>query len=229
MKKKVSPAIFLFCTLIFCACSVRGKNSPLIIVPELQNRPETSNLIGIDDITETQGGTGNANLPAWLLIFNGGGINALEGMEQYHGKYCFVGRNESINFSALSKWAEIYSETPAFTRLVAARIEKRLTSGAELYPDDEYGAFYEIFIKKAFDAEYPGASTQGTYWIKKIVSPETSELQYTYEFFVLISIDKTVIQDIIKKMIEETRTAVTPTRAQNNAIGNIQLHFFEGF
>jgi hypothetical protein len=234
MKKKLSLAIFSFCALILCSlilcgCAGRGKNIPLVIIPELQNETEINNLIVIDDIIETKDGAGNTNLPEWLLTFNDGGIDAVERMEQYYGKYCFVGRNESANFEALTKWADNYSEAQAFTRLAAARIEKRLVSKAALYPDDEYGAFYEKLVKKSFDAEYPDASTEDIYWIKKKGSSETNGFQDTYEFFAFISIDKTIMQNVIRKMIAETHAAVTPTRAQNNAINNIQLHFFEGF
>jgi len=229
MKKKLSLTIFLFFFLILCSCAGRRKNTPLVIIPEFHNDTEINNLIGIDDIIETKDGAGNANLPEWLLTFNNGGIDAVEKMEQYQGKYCFVGRNESVNFEALTKWADNYPAAQAFTRLAAARIENRLTSKAALYPDDEYGAFYEKLVKKSFDTEYPDASTEDTYWIKKKGTSEANGFQDIYEFFAFISIDKTIMQDIIKNMIAEVRVAVTPTRTQNNTINNIQLHFFEGF
>jgi hypothetical protein len=239
MKKKISLAVFLFYALILCSCAGRGKNIPFIVVPELNNEAEIDTSIGIDDIIETQGGKGNGNLPEWLLTFNNGGIDAVERMEQYYGKYCFVGRNKSANFEALTKWADNYLETQAFTRLAAARIEKRLISGAALYPDDEYGAFYEKLVKKSFDAEYPDAVAEEIFWIKKatpstetLFTAQTSEangFQDTYEFFAFISIDKTIMQGIIKNMMAQARTATTPIRAQNNAINNIQQHFFEGF
>jgi len=98
-----------------------------------------------------------------------------------------------------------------------------------LYPDDEYGAFYEKLIKKSYDAEYPDAATEDIYWIKKTETSEANGFQDIYEFFAFTIIDKTIMQDIINKMMEETRETVTPTRAQSNAIANIQLHFFEGF
>jgi len=229
MRKKLFLAIFSLLALVLCSCAGRGKNTPLIIIPEVHNDPEINNLIGIDDIIETKSGAGNANLPEWLLTFNDGGIDAVERMEQYNGKYCFIGRNESVNFEALTKLSDNYPAVQVFTRLVATRIENRLISKAALYPDDEYGAFYEKFIKKSFDTEYPDAFIEDTYWIKKTIPSETNGFQETYEFFAFIVIDKTIMQNVINNMIAETRATVTPTRAQINAINNIQLHFFEGF
>ncbi|MDR0301737.1 MAG: hypothetical protein LBI04_05415 [Treponema sp.] len=229
MKKKISAAAFLFCVLILYSCSGRGKNTPLIIIPEIKNKTDINNLIGIDDIIETKSGRGKANLPEWLLTFNNGGIDAVEKMEKYQERYCFIGRNEGVNFEALKKWEDNYSTDQAFTRLAAARIETRLTSKAALYPDDEYGAFYEKLIKKSFDTEYLDASVEDTYWIKKTGTSEANDFQDIYEFFSFISIEKTIMQNVIRNMIAEVRAAVTPTRAQNNAINNIQKNFFEGF
>jgi hypothetical protein len=228
MKKKFIIVVFSICVLVLCSCVSREKNTPPVI-PAVNNNTPINDLIGIEDIIETKDGAGNAELPAWLLSFDNGGIAAVENMEQYHGKYCFIGRNGGVNFEALLKWADNYSTAQAFTRLAAARIENRLTSTAALYPDDEYGAFYEKLIKKSFDAEYQNASAEDTYWVKKMGTSEANGFQDTYDFFAFISIDKTIMQDVIKNMIAEVYAEVSPTRAQNNAILNIQKIFFEGF
>jgi hypothetical protein len=229
MKKKSMLAVFSLCALTMFSCT--GKNPPLVILPNANNiKTETNYSIGIDDITETKRGTGRANLPDWLVAYNNGGIDAVEKMDKYYGKYCFVGRNKNSNFEALTKWAENFAETNAVTRLAAARIENRLNLNINLYPDDEYGVFYEKLVKKSYDTEFPDAVTEDTFWIKKTETSESKTVHDTYEFFALVSIDKTIMQDIIKKMMAEARDPdVIPTRAQNIALNNIQQHFFEGF
>ncbi len=229
MKKKLSLAVFSFYALIMFSCP--GRNPPLIIVPESTNKIiEINYSIDIDEITETKSGKGKAAIPEWLMTYNNGGIEAVENMDQYAGKYCFVGRNKNSNFEALSKWAENYPKTNAITRLIGARIENRLNLNITLYPDDEYGVFYERLIKKSFDMEYPDAETKEIFWIKKTETAGANVFNDTYEFFALVIIDKTIMQDIIKKMIADSRDEDDfPTRAQNNALNNIQQHFFEGF
>jgi len=229
MKKKLSLAVFSFYALIMFSCP--GRNPPLIIVPEVNNKKiEVNFSIGVDDIIETKNGKGKTAIPEWLMTYNNGGIEAVEKMDQYAGKYCFIGRNKNSNFDALSKWAENYPETNAITRLAAIRIESRLNLNIALYPDDEYGVFYEKLIKKSFEMKYPDAVTRDIFWIKKTEPSEANALHDTYEFFAFVIIDKTIMQDIIKKMIAESRDEDDfPTRAQNNAINNLQQHFFEGF
>jgi len=229
MKKKLILAVFSFYALIMFSCP--GRNPPLIIIPETSNKKiEIDCSIGIDNITETKNGKGKAAIPEWLMTYNNGGIDAVEKMDQYAGKYCFVGRNKNSNFEAMLKWAENYPETNSITGLAAARIENRLNLNIALYPDDEYGTFYERLVKKSYDMDYPDAVTEEIFWIKKTEISEANAIHDTYEFFAFTVIDKTIMQEIIKKLIADSRDENdVPTRAQTNAINNIQQHFFEGF
>jgi len=192
---------------------------------------DISPLIG--DITETSVGAGNENIPEWLITFFTGGIDEVEKMGNFINKYCFIISIEGTNYGALSKWAANFSVTHDFPRQAAARIEKKLISAATAYPDDEYGTFYESMVKKSFTSEYPGAFLEDTFWIKRIVSQNEngtdSENEEAYEFFVFISIEKSIMQTIIENMMSEVLAKVTPTRAENNAIRHLRQIFFVGF
>jgi hypothetical protein len=113
--------------------------------------------------------------------------------------------------------------------LAAERIEKRMIISSFLYPDNEYGLFFETAVKNAYRTRYPPAVKEDTYWIKIINNDEDSIHQEIYNFFVLITIDKIDMQDIINNVLEEAASAVTPTVAQRNAINNLRLNFFESF
>lgn len=217
--KKIFTALFLSCVIILGACAVQGK---ILFRPAAENAftVEPEHLLALNDITETEDGRGNVNLPEWLLSFAYRGIEEVEKMDFFSGKYCFIVRNKGSNFDALKKWAENYSAARDFSRLAAARIEKRLISAASLYPDDEYGSFYEMLVKKAFGAEYPGAVKEDTYWIKT---------EDAYEFFVLVSIDIASMREIVGNMMADILVLITPTRTQRAAINRLQQIFFEGF
>ena len=233
MRKIISTAFFFFWAILLGSCAGLKANS-FRPVPDYTDDvvPEKSLLIG--DITETKGGAAAAHLPDWLFAFINGGIEEIEKMDFYREKYCFVGTNESGNFGALNKWAENFSVIQDFPRLAAVRIEKKLISAAALYPDDEYGSFYELMVKKAFDTEYTGAFLENTFWIKKKISQNEAANRSdgsgeVYEFFVFISIDRIAMQNIIENMMAEVLALVTPTRAQNTAIKRLQQDFFMGF
>ncbi|MDR0486923.1 MAG: hypothetical protein LBG91_01615 [Treponema sp.] len=226
------PVIFFFAIFTF-SCAGQDKTIPPP-VPEYKDEPVP---FVIGEIIETQDGPENEYLPVWLDIFFNGGIAEIEKLSFYRNRYLFIAENENANFIALGKWAENFTVIQDFSALAAARIEKRMIAAASLYPDDEYGAFYETLVKKAFSAEYPGATKEETYWIKILVSQEygnagadgTNAPQEVYKLFVFTSIDKTIMQNVVNRMIVETIAAVTPTRTQSAAIKSLQQFFFEGF
>jgi hypothetical protein len=167
-----------------------------------------------------------------------GGIAEVEKLDFNLNRYVFIGKNRSANFIALNKWAGNFTVIQDFPRLAAVRIEKRLNSTASLYPDDEYGEFYEALVKKAFSAEYLDAVKEQTYWIKITADQGNNAAgapagaatpSEVYEFYVFVSMEKSKMQSIIKTMMADSLIAVTPTRAQNVAINRLRQIFFEGF
>jgi hypothetical protein len=230
--KPFLPVLLAGC-LIIDACA--GQNKKIIIQPA-PAAPEQPAPAESAPVIESRY-TGEA-LPEWADRFFYGGIPAVEALDVYRNKYAFIGKNQGTNFNALEQWAENFSEIRDFPRLVVARIEKRLIAAATLYPDDEYGEYFETLIKTAADAGYPGAVKENIFWIKRRMpgadnadgdNNEASVVQDIYEFFVLISIDKNMLQTRIRGLAANIHTAVPPTRAQRAAINRVQQNFFEGF
>jgi len=219
--------------VILCACASQEK---IIILPESEQKEEQNGIAESTEIIETQDGTGSENLPDWVKSFINGGISHIEALEPFKDKYAFIGKTRGSSFSALQQWSERFTVYHDFPRLAAARIENRLVSAASLYPDDEYGEFFETLVKKSSDAEYSGAVKEETYWTKVLVrqdnnfeDDEPAEPLELYEFFVLISIDKVMMQRHIHELMANIRTAIPPTRSQRASISRVQQIFFEGF
>jgi hypothetical protein len=233
MKNNISAAVFVLYIITIGACTAVN-NLISYPVPEYFENGKIENSVVISDIVETKEGKGVISLPVWLSAFINGGIEEAEDNDAYSGRYLFIGMHEGINFDAMNKWTKNYTITQDFPRLAAARIEKRMISAATLYPDDEYGIFYETMVKKAYSGEYPEAVIEDTYWVKTKANsndnmPDQNNFFEVYKFFVFISIDKTTMQTTIKNMMSEANAAATPTRFQRAAINRLQQNFFEGF
>jgi hypothetical protein len=229
MKVKKTCPVFLTCLLVFSACIAPDK---IIVPPQTSGEQETNTESY--QIDESQSGPAGTAMPPWVSRYLSGGISELETMEAYSGKYVFMGQNRGNNFNALNQWIDMFNPAQDFPRLAAARIEKRLIAGASLYPDDEYGQYFEALVKNASDAEYPGAVKEDSYWIKPSINTQAeNQMPYAeqeiYDFFILISIDKIALQNRIRELMAAIVTKVPPTRDQNAAINRIQQLFFEGF
>jgi hypothetical protein len=234
MKIKFFALVFSLCVINLFSCAGQKKTvfSP---VPKNNNieTGKNKNNINPDDIIETKNGTSVRNLPGWLSAYINGGIEEVERMSAFYGKYVFIGSSEGINFTAMNIWADNFSAVKDFTILAAERIERRMISAAYLYPDYEYGLFFETMVKKAYSAIYTGAVKEDTYWIKMKVRQENDDIETAYNeiynFFVLISIDKMAMQLKISDLMTESVSAVTPTGDQRDSINRMRQNFYERF
>jgi hypothetical protein len=227
MKKKYLAASCLSIVLILFSCATQ-KPSKFFPVPDSGiSKDEDTISVNIGNIIETKNGSAR-QIPAWLRSFLNGGIEAVEKLDTYNNKYVFIGVNEGKNITVLNKWIEFYTVMQDFPMLAAARIEKRLYLTVSLYPDDEYGAFYETMMHNAYNAVYTGAVKEDNYWIKTR-SEKAEEPSENYKFFVLITIEKNAMQSIIRNMMTKTTADVTMTPVQSNSVNRLRNTFFEGF
>jgi len=224
---------FLLCGIIIFTCA--GQKKPAFI-PVPQNdyfiTEKNDNKINLDNIIESKNGVSVRNLPGWLSAYINGGIEGVERIGVFSDKYVFIGNNEGINFTAMNIWADNFSVAKDFSILAAERIERRMISVAYLYPDNEYGLFFETMVKKAYNTVYTGAVKEDTYWIKMKAKQENDNTEvYTekYNFFVLISIDKLTMRTIINDLMTESLSAVTPTAEQRDSINRLRQNFFLRF
>jgi len=217
MKKKLFIAFFTCHIFIFFSCAGQN-NVNFIPVPDFSVYDNVK-TIEIGNIIETKN---NESIPEWLSFFLAGGIEAVEKLDSFNEKYVFIGINEGDRFAALNKWAENFSAIYDFTILAANRIEKRMLLNLTLYPDDEYGFFFEAFIKNAYSSEYYGAVKEDIFWIKHSF-PEICS------FFIFVIIDKSSMELTVNRMMSEAHAATSPTGSQAASVNRLRQTFFEGF
>ena len=229
MDKKRLYAIFLLYILIVFSCAAQKKLAVFPAPDKTQNNNE--NPVEIANITDSRDMEGEPYLPDWLSAFFDGGIEEAEKIEAYAGRYLFIAVNQGVNFAALEKWADNYSVELDFPMLAAARIDRRMNVSNTMYPDEEYGIFYETLVKNAYSGEYQGAVKEDTYWIKTKIagSGEYAALSEVFNFYVLISIDAAAMQAAVYNLFTQAIDAVAPAGAQAAAINRLRQNFFEGF
>ena len=222
---------------MLAACT--GQQHKIIIRPDpgQDRHHEPVDSLESWQIIETRSGPGETGIPEWARHYYGGSIRGLEDMDRYSGRYVFVGENRGENLNALQQWANAFTVQHDLPRLVAARVERKLVSSATLYPDDEYGQYFESLIKQVSNGEYPGAVKEDTFWVKRRMVPSSADdgLPQTagpselYVFLVLISIDDEMLQNQLREIMASIRTTVSPTRDQAAAISRVRQSFFVGF
>ena len=219
--KKIFYALSLICVIIaLISCSLLKRR----YIPDPDFSVYNFNkTIEIDNIIETKDGASAERMPEWLLTFIRGGNQAVEQLNAYRNKYVFVGVNEGENFILLDKWIDNFSAEQDSAIFAAMRIEKRIVSTATLYPEYEYGLFFELLITMAYGMGYPDAVKEETYWFKTSGEPDN------YYYFILITIDRNRLHFIMRNMMAEAYAQAKPRRAQAVVINRLRQSFFEGF
>jgi hypothetical protein len=235
----------LLAAFLFTACTSFSQRGKIIFIPDSAQdaQHEQPGLSGSWQIIESQSGSGEDGLPAWVHSYFNGGVRRIETLDAYH-KYVFIGKNRGDNFHALQQWANGFTVAQDLPRLIVQRVERRLVAAAALYPDDEYGEYFAHMIKRVSDEEYPEAIKEDIFWTKQRsipteenADPETppenavehADPVERYEFLVLVSIDREMFQKQINSIMADIKTTTAPTRDQTAAINKIRLNFFEGF
>ncbi|MDR2370764.1 MAG: hypothetical protein LBD71_04730 [Treponema sp.] len=183
----------------------------------------------VQHIIDYQGKEEGETVPRWIELYLAGRRSDIEASPEFYNKYVFVASNEGSRFEILSLWAREFSGRRDVPRLVASRTEDRMT-GKTLYPDDEYGEFFERFIKDIFNSVFE-ASVDSVYWIRQRSYEEDGVTvdQERYRFFILITIDKPVLERELFRIMNMVKTIVPPTRDQAAAINHLKENFFTGF
>jgi hypothetical protein len=234
---RVRSLFFLSALFMFASCL--EQKPALIIRPEAgQNRQVQDTLLDHWQIVGSQNGEGDEDIPFWVHSYLVGGNRGVESLGLHYGKYVFVGENRGRSLNALHRWAGGFTVLHSLPMLIATRVEQRLLAPASLYPDDEYGRFFELLVKAVADGEYPDATIEATFWIKlqRIVNQndaeefsESEDDTEMYMLLVLTSINSNVLQEQLKQLMTNVIAGVRPTRDQSAAIQQMQQTFFEGF
>ena len=232
----LASAIIL--SILFTACV--GQDKKIIFRPDTAINPlEPSRIFDSWEIIKTQNSQ-SRSIPDWVRCHIDNDINEVEASDSFSGKYIFIGENGGSNFNALQQWANGFTVEQDLPRLVTKRAERRLVSSASLYPDDEYGEFFEFFIREVSNGEYLKAAKEQSFWLKRKITTSSAETDddtesnsavvvERYAFLVLVSIDKETLQKQIQGIMTGIKTKTPPTRDQASAIAKIKNNFFEGF
>jgi hypothetical protein len=235
----------LLAAFLFTACtSSKGK---IFFIPDPAQDAQQEQIGSSSSwqIIESQSGSGEDGIPAWVRGYLDRGVRGIETLDAYRSKYVFIGKNRGDNFNALQQWANGFTAAQDLPRLIVQRVERRFVAASALYPDDEYGEYFAHMIKKVSDEEYPEAVKEYTFWIKQRSIPSEAEIEENadsetpaenvvehadrYEFLILFSIDRETFQTQMQNIMANIKTAIAPTRDQTTAINKIRLTFFEGF
>ena len=218
----VFTAVFL--APLFLACGNAPGINPGEIYQNWETAPQPFSLADYKNKSIEE------ELPEWVFWYIYNGIRGIETMPQYQDRYIFVEEASGINKNALNQWMESYRTIQNFSRLVSSRVQARFINASGGDVDGTYGRYFEQVIREVSDTMYPEVWKDDDYWIlKQYIMEETDEaIRDEYNFLILMSIDRRVLEERILRILYEQRNQGKRAREQNAAISRLIENFFSG-
>jgi hypothetical protein len=226
MKKMISPGVLAGALLIISGCVGNPKTvSALRPVPEYVEKTEAWEVL--DHKTKATG----QDVPEWVTRFISDGLPGVEEMSDYQDKYVFIGEDTGTNLNALRQWTTGFTVAQDFSRLVSIRVQARLTGAAAGSPDDVFGRYFENLVRTTSDTVYSGARKESDFWLFKryFQADGTTVDREVFDFYILVTIDKELLQGQINDILNRVQMDVASTKGQTSAIDRIKQTFYEGF
>jgi hypothetical protein len=202
-----------------------------MIIQPLPGEVKENENTGLFRITDWETKETGGEIPVWVENFLETGARGLEALPKFNNKYIFVASITGGNIRALRQWAAGFSIRQDFPRMAASRIEQRMVKTSTLYPDDEYGQYFENMVKLSSDTNFTDAVIDAAFWIYREIYEEdgVTVSQERYEYFILVSIDKPLLENQIRLLLDKVKTEQTPAREQVNSINRLKAGFFDNF
>jgi hypothetical protein len=86
-------------------------------------------------------------------------------------------------------------------------------------------------VKATSDASYTGARRESDFWLLRHYFGEDGKTveREVYDFYVLVSIDRSLLERQLNDMLQGIHPESRPTRDQAAAVERVKENFFEGF
>jgi hypothetical protein len=222
MKKLVW--LFLVVALAFAACSSRPK-TVAVEAPKYEEKTEA--YVVLDHKAKAVG----QDVPDWVTLYISDGLPGVERLDQFKDKYVFVGEDTGTNLNALRQWSSGFTVAQEMARMVSTRVQAKFVGAAAGSPDSEYGRYFEDVVKNVSSASFSGARKENDYWLfKRYFKADGKTVdQEAYDFYVLVTIDKGILERQISEVLDGTKTDAPLTREQQTAVERVKEAFYEGF
>jgi hypothetical protein len=218
--------MFVLIAAALLAVSCAGSPRPAVIeAPDYVERTES--YVVLDHKAKAVG----QGVPDWVTLYISNGLAGVEALPEFQDKYVFIGEDTGTNLNALRQWSSGFTVAQEIARMVTTRVEAKFVGAAAGSPDAAYGRYFEDVVKTLGTASFSGARKENDYWLLKryFRSDGRTVDREVYDFYVLVTIDKAILERQIDEVLNRTRDDPALTREQATAVDRVREAFYEGF
>ena len=218
MKKII--LVLLFPAVFFIACKSNQTAAPSYV-------ERTSTYVVVEHKATAIG----QDVPDWVTLYIAEGLTGIERLPAYQDKYVFIGEDTGTNLNALRQWSTGFTVNQEIARMISNRVRAKFVGAAAGSPDTEYGRYFEDVVQSVAEATFSGARRENDFWLLKRYFKADGRTvdREAYEFYVLVTIDRSVLEEQVTNIINGVRPSQPVTAEQQTAINRVREAFYEGF
>ena len=127
--------------------------------------------------------------------------------------YVFVTTSQGKSLDGVQSWAKNFNMAADIASMVSTRVQSTF-AGAAAGDKDKLEGYMEQVVKTMSSATYSGARRRSEYWARIRETTPDGKVSDYYEYYLLVTIPKDVLDSQIKKALDGADTAVKPKTAE---------------
>lgn len=154
--------------------------------------------------------------PEWVrMTANPGDIEDSEAiLKTDKGKvYVFVTTSRGKDLNGVQMWAKNFNMAADIASVVSTRVQSTF-AGAAAGDKDKLEGYMEQVVKTMSSATYSGAKRKSEYWARIRETTPDGKVSDYYEYYLLVTIPKDVLDQQIKAALGAADTAAKPKNAE---------------
>ncbi len=219
MKKLLSVLLVALAVISVVGCV--SKPTPPPVVP----------TIAPFEILQHKGTTlGVVTPPAWIEA-SLNGAKAVEKLPDYANKYVFIVEVSGQSLDGVNLAAQRLNADTEVSRFLSIRV-KDAFAGAQVGDKDKIETYMERVVKSVSEAKVSGYLKAADWWVQiRWYKPDGKKTwdKDEYRLIQLYTIDKTVLDEQLKKIMSGEAANEPKTAEKQRAMDAVQGAFYEGF
>lgn len=127
--------------------------------------------------------------------------------------YVFVTTSQGKDLNGVQVWAKNFNMAADIASVVSTRVQSTF-AGAAAGDKDKLEGYMEQVVKTMSSATYSGARRKADYWARIRETKPDGKVSDYFEYYLLVTIPKDVLDAQIKKALDGADSAVKPKTAE---------------
>ena len=210
MKKTLSIILLVVVAFVFVT-SCGSKPAPKQEPAKKDEPKKVEALVKRPDVLDHKNYKWGKEPPEWVTQ----NIDELQALDKYKNDYVFKFESpRAKDLQGAELWTKNFTAAAEIAQQVKNRVQVKVAAAAA-GDINQLGGYMEQVVKSFSDATFAGYKQKDSYWVQmRYYKADGSPDQEAYTYLALYTIQRNVLDELVKKALEEAGNTVKPKTAE---------------